>query len=559
MRESFSAGARQTESQSRQWCLSAARVGLMPASRYDAIIIGGGHNGLVAAAYLARAGKKVVVLERRHLVGGAAVSEEIYPGFKFSVFSYVVSLLRPEIIRDLDLPAHGLQILPLESTVTPMNNGDYLAAWGDPDETREELKRHSRKDAEAAVLFSQLMHHMAMAVRPILGMVPPDPSSLSVKDLRGLLKLGTHFKDIGAEKFHQLHKLMTMASADYLDEWYEFDTLKATKSASGIIGTMMGPRSPGSAYVLLHHYMGEIDGAFRAWGFQRGGTGQISEAISSAAKALGAEVRVNAPVAKVIVKDGRATGVALVNGDELHAPVVVSGLDPRQTFISLVDRKELPAEIVEGIERYRFRGSSGKVNLALSGLPEFSCLAGDKAKALRALRGAVSISPSMEYVERAYDDAKYGEFSRNPYMDVVIPSMIDPGMAPPGRHVMSCFVQYAPFNVTGGWTDAKREAFGDAVINTLSRYAPNLKSLILHRQVLTPADIEQTTGLTQGNIFAGELALSQLFFLRPFAGIAKYRTPIRGYWQCGAGTHPGGGIMGASGRLAALEILGANR
>jgi phytoene dehydrogenase-like protein len=409
------------------------------------------------------------------------------------------------------------------------------------------------------VLFSQLMHHMAMAVRPILAMVPPDPASLSVGELRGLLKLGKHFQGLGTEKFHQLHKLMTMASADYLDEWYEFDTLKATKSASGIIGTMMGPRSPGSAYVLLHHYMGEIDGAFRAWGFQRGGTGQISEAIASAARSLGAEVRVNAAVAKVIVKDGRTTGVALENGDELRAPVVVSGLDPRRTFIDLVDRKELPTEIIEGIERYRFRGSSGKVNLALSGLPEFSCLAGDREKMLRALRGAISISPTMEYVERAYDDAKYGEFSRNPYMDVVIPSMIDPGMAPPGRHVMSCFVQYAPYNVNGGWTDAKREAFGDAVVNTLSRYAPNLKSLILHRQVLTPDDIERTTGLSQGNIFAGELALSQLFFLRPFAGIAKYRTPIRGYWQCGAGTHPGGGIMGASGRLAALEILGTDR
>src|ERR1044072_4589715 len=296
----------------------------MTSNQYDAIIIGGGHNGLVAAAYLARAGKKVVVLERRHLVGGAAVSEEIFPGFKFSVFSYVVSLLRPEIIRDLDLPGHGLQILPLESTVTPMNNGDYLGAWGDPDETREDLKRHSKKDAEAAVLFSQLMHHMAMAVRPILGMVPPDPASLSVKDLRGLLKLGTHFKDLGTEKFHQLHKLMTMASPDYLDEWYEFDTLKATKSASGIIGTMMGPRSPGSAYVLLHHYMGEIDGAFRAWGFQKGGTGAISETIANAARAHGAEIRTGASVERVIVSNGRATGVALASGEEVRAPVIVS-------------------------------------------------------------------------------------------------------------------------------------------------------------------------------------------------------------------------------------------
>ena len=521
------------------------------AGRYDAIVVGGGHNGLVCAAYLARAGRKTLVLERRPLVGGAAVTEQVFPGFKFSVFSYVVSLLRPEIIRDLDLPSHGLQILPLESTVTPLDNGDYLAGWADPDETRRELMRHSPRDAEAAIEFGRLMHHMAMAVKPILGMVPPDPSSLAPSDLRGMLKLGGHLRDLGAERFHALYKLMTMSSADYLDEWYEFDPLKATKSASGIIGTFLGPRSPGSAYVLLHHYMGEIDGAFRAWGFQKGGTGAISEAIASAARALGAEIRTNAAVERVLVKDGRAQGVVLENGDEIAAPIVVSGLDPRRTFLQLIERKELPDDLAAEVERYKFRGSSGKVNIALSGLPEFTCLPGVGAHH----RGAFSISPSVEYLERAYDDAKYGNFSRNPYMDIVFPSMIDPGMAPPGKHVMSIFVQYAPYNVTGGWDDAKREAFGDAVVKTVARYAPNIESLILHRQVLTPADIERITGLSEGNIFQGELALHQLFFLRPAAKSAKYRTPIKGYWQCGAGTHPGGGIMGASGRLAAMEII----
>jgi phytoene dehydrogenase-like protein len=375
------------------------------------------------------------------------------------------------------------------------------------------------------------------------------------------MKLGGHFKSLGAERFHALYKLMTMSSADYLDEWYEFDPLKATKSASGIIGTFLGPRSPGSAYVLLHHYMGEIDGAFRAWGFQRGGTGQISEAIASAAKAFGAEVRTNAAVARVLVRDGRTTGVALANGDEISAPVVVSGLDPRRTFIDLVEAKELPDDLVENIRNYRFRGSSGKVNLALDALPDFTFMretSGSYRSPLlaNALRGAVSVSPSVDYLERAYDDAKHGEFSRNPYMDIVFPSMIDPGMAPPGKHVMSIFVQYAPYQVNGGWTDAKREAFGDAVINTLERYAPNIRSVIRHRQVLTPADIERITGLSEGNIFQGELALHQLFFMRPAPAWAKYRTPVKGYWQCGAGTHPGGGIMGASGRLAALEILG---
>jgi phytoene dehydrogenase-like protein len=525
------------------------------ATEYDAIIIGGGHNGLITAAYLARAGRTVLVLERRYCVGGAAVSEEIYPGFTFSVFSYVVSLLRPEIIRDLDLPRHGLEILPLESTVTPMENGDYLAVWGDPDKTRREIYRHSPRDAEAMVEFGHLMHHMAQAVRPIIGMVPPDPTSLSPKDLLGLLRLGKHFRGLGPEKFHALFKLMTMSSADYLDEWYETDVLKATKSASGIIGTFLGPRSPGTAYVLLHHYMGEIDGSFRAWGFAKGGTGAISEAIASAARRFGAEIRTDTSVSRVLMKRGRAVGVVLENGDEMRARTVVSSLDPRQTFLNLVGAEELPDDFTTDIRRYKFRGSSGKVNLALAELPNFTCMPGVGPH----LRGAISISPSVEYLERAYDDAKYGEFSRHPYMDVIIPSMIDPHMAPPGKHVMSIFVQYAPYNLTGGWTDDKREAFGDAVVDTLTQYAPNLRNAILHRQVITPADIERITGLTEGNIFQGELALHQLFFLRPAPRWAKYRTPIRHLYQCGSGTHPGGGIMGASGRLAAMQILADGR
>src|SRR5688572_15192855 len=376
----------------------------MAEQRYDAIVVGGGHNGLVAAAYLARAGRRVLVLERRPLVGGAAVTEEVHPGFRFSVFSYVVSLLRPEIIRELDLPAHGLQILPLESTVTPLDNDDYLASWPDPDESRRELYRHSPRDAEAMVVFGRLMHHMAMAVKPILGMVPPDPTSLAPSDLKGLLKLGRDFRSLGAVKFHALYKLMTMSSADYLDEWFEFDALKATKSASGIIGTFLGPRSPGSAYVLLHHYMGEIDGAFRAWGFQKGGTGEISNAIASAARAFGATIRTSAPVERVLVRDGRTTGVVLEGGEEIRATTVVSGLDPRRTFKQLLDPKVLPSDLVEGIDRYKFRGSSGKVNLALSGLPKFTCFGDNTELALRAARGAFSVSPTVEYLERAYDD-----------------------------------------------------------------------------------------------------------------------------------------------------------
>ncbi len=521
------------------------------AATWDVLVIGGGHNGLVNAAYLARAGRKVCVLERRERVGGAAVTEEVFPGFKFSMFSYVVSLLRPEIIRDLELPRHGLHILPLESTLTPMLNGDYLASWSDHDQSRRELCRHSPRDAEAYDEYGRLMHHMAHAVKPILGMVPPDPTSLAPRDLLGLLKVGKHFRDLGAEQFHALFKLMTMSSADFLDEWFETDVLKATKSASGIIGTFLGPRSPGTAYVLLHHYMGELDGVFRAWGFAKGGTGSVSEAIASAARRFGAEIRTEAGVAQVLVKDGRATGVALESGEEIRARAGVSSLDPRRTFLQLVEPSALPGELADDIRRFKFRGSSGKVNLALGALPDFTCMPGAGPH----LRGAMSISPSLEYVERAYDDAKYGEFSRQPYMDIVIPSLIDPGMAPPGKHVMSIFVQYAPYALNGGWTDQRREAFGDAVIGALERFAPNIRSCILHRQVLTPLDIERITGLSEGNIFQGELALHQLFFLRPAPGWAKFTTPLRGYYQCGSGTHPGGGIMGASGRLAALAVL----
>jgi phytoene dehydrogenase-like protein len=343
-----------------------------------------------------------------------------------------------------------------------------------------------------------------------------------------------------------------MSSADYLDEWFETEALKATKSASGIIGTLLGPRSPGTAYVLLHHYMGELDGVFRAWGFAKGGNGSVSAAIAAAAQAAGAEIRTSAPVSQVLIEGDRAVGAVLEGGEEVRGDIVISSADPRRTFMSLVGEKHLPAEFADSIRRFRFRGASAKVNLALGELPSFTCLPGRGPH----LRGAVSISPSVEYLERAYDEAKYGEFSRRPYMDIVIPSMLDPRMAPPGKHVMSIFAQYAPYDLKGGWSDARREAFGDAVIDTLSEYAPNLKSAILHRQVVTPADIERIVGLSEGNIFQGELSLQQMFFLRPAPAWSRYRTPVDGLWQCGSGTHPGGGVMGASGRNAAFAILG---
>ena len=523
------------------------------AKKYDVLIIGGGHNGLACAAYLARAGRKVLVLERRERVGGAAMSEEVFPGFRFSVFSYVVSLLRPEIIRELELSRHGLHILPLESTLTPLPNGDYLAQWNDHDQNRRELARHSRRDAEAYDEFGLVLHRMARAVKPLLGMTPPDPASLRPRELTDLARLGRYFRELSQKDLHALWKLLTMSAADYLDEWFEGEALKGTKSASGIIGTLLGPRSPGTAYVLLHHYMGELDGVFRAWGFAKGGNGSVSAAIAASAQAAGAEIRCNSPVEKILLSNGRATGVVLEGGEEVAARIVVSGADPRRTFLGLVGEKELPEDFVATIRRFRFRGSSAKVNLALGELPRFTCLPQPGPH----MRGAFSISPSIDYLEQAYDDAKYGEISRRPYMDIIIPSMLDPGMAPPGKHVMSIFVQYAPYRLNGGWNDARREQLGDAVVNTLAEYAPNIRSAILHRQVITPADIERIVGLSEGNIFQGELSLQQMFFLRPAPAWARYRTPIRDLWQCGSGTHPGGGVMGASGRNAAHEILRA--
>src|SRR5947208_10469222 len=520
-------------------------------SKYDVIVIGGGHNGLVNAAYLARAGKRVLVLERRHVLGGAAVTEEVFPGFRFSVCSYVVSLLRPEIIRELDLPRHGLEILPLDGTFTPMLNGDHLWRVNDQAQTRREIARHSKLDAEAYDEYGKAMIEMAHFVKPIMSMTPPDPTTLDPKGWKNLAFLGRRFQQLPDEDKYNQVQLMTMSAVDFLDQWFETDVLKATMSASGIIGTFLGVRSPGTDYVLLHHYMGEIDGAFRSWGLARGGTGAISNSIANAAREAGVEIRTEATVSKIIVKDGAAVGVVLDNGDYVTSYLVLSSVDPNLTFLKFIDAKELPGEFLDEVRRYKFRGSSGKVNLALDALPNFKCLPGPGAH----LRGAISISPGMDYMERAYDDAKYGHYSHRPYIDMVIPSLTDPSVAPPGKHVLSCFVQYAPYKLAEDTWDEQREALGDAVIEAISQHAPNIKDIIIGRQILTPLDLEREFGLTQGNIFQGELSLEQLFFLRPVAGWAYYRTPIRNLYMCGSATHPGGGIMVANGLLASLVIL----
>jgi phytoene dehydrogenase-like protein len=527
----------------------------MGSERYDAVIIGGGHNGLVAAAYLARAGLRTLVLERRPVLGGAAVTEEVFPGYRFSVASYVVSLLRPEIIRDLDLARHGFEILPLDGTFTPLHD-DHLWRTNDHGRTLRELRRWSADDAEAYEEYGQLMVDMARFIKPVLSLVPPDPGRIDVREWLPLLHLLQDFRDLPSRHQGTFVQLMTMSAVDFLSQWFETDPLIATMAASGIIGTFQGIRSPGTAYVLLHHYMGEIDGSFRAWGIPRGGTGGVSEAIASAARALGTEIRTDAPVARIRTRNSRATGVVLGSGEEIAARAVLSSTDAKVTFLDLLEPETLDPAMESAVRRYKFRGSSGKVNLALDGLPDFTSLPGPGEH----LRGAISISPSIDWMERAYDDAKYGRYSRRPYVDVVIPTLVDPSLAPPGKHVMSCFVQYAPYHLADGtWDDAARDAFGDSVVDTLAEFAPNLPDLILHRQVLTPKDIEDQFGLTEGNIFQGELSLEQLFWARPVPGWSRYRTPVRDLWLCGSSVHPGGGIMGAPGRIAALEVLKSMR
>ena len=520
---------------------------------FDAIVVGGGHNGLACAAYLARAGRRVIVLERRPRVGGAAVSEELHPGFTYSVCSYVVSLLRPWIIRDLELARHGLELIPLECSFSPYPDGRSLARWDDARRTHDEIAAFSARDAAHYPVYGRRMAELAAFVAPLIDELAPDPAASHPLHLAEALGHWRRFRELPARLRTSFLRLMTASAADFLDEHFESDALKAPMSVSGIIGTMQGVRSPGTAYVLLHHYMGEIDGHYRAWGFARGGTGAVSEALASAARAHGAVIRTDCDVAGLLFDGEEARGVHLANGDELRARCVVSGLDPRRTFHGLVGRERLPADVNAKLDRFRYRGSSGKVNLALDRLPSFTSRPGNGPH----LAGDIAIAPSVDALEVAFDEAKAGRWSRRPYINVVIPSLSDPTVAPDGQHVMSCFVQYAPYELAEGpaaWP-AQRDAFGDNVIATLEEYAPGLSSSIVHRQVLTPWDLEREFGLSEGNIFHGELSLEQLAFLRPMSGHSQHATPVPKLWLASSGAHPGGGIMGAPGALCARRML----
>ncbi len=518
----------------------------------DAVVVGAGHNGLVSACYLARAGLKVLVLERNDYLGGAAVSRRLYGDFTYSNCSYVCSLLRPEIIRALELPRFGLQIIPYEGGCTLMRDGGHLALYDNHDALRREIARHSRRDAEAYDRYARDVTRQCKFIKPLLLREPPDPSSLRPRDLAEMLYLLRRLHGLGEARMYDTLRFWTASAADFLDEYFESEIVKAHLAGSSIIGTALGPRSPGSAYVLLHHYMGDIDDSVGSWGFARGGMGAITQAMASSLQASGGLIRSGAPVAQILVRGGVCRGVRLESGEEISARLVLSNLDVRRTFMNTMDPDDLPETFLKSVRRFKIRGSSGKLNIALDGLPSFPAI----PPGAPCTRGDMHVTDTIEMMERAYDDWKEGRWSRAPYLDMLIPSQIDPTMAPNGKHYMSVFVQYCPYELAdGAWDAAKRAAFGATVIETIARHSPDFKDLILHAEIRTPWDIENEVGLTEGNIFQGELTMDQLLFNRPIPGYAQYRSPVRGLYMCGSSTHPGGGVMGAPGANAARAVL----
>ncbi len=519
---------------------------------YDAIVVGAGHNGLTNAAFLAKAGLDVVCVEKNDYIGGASVSRNLHEDWWYSNCSYVCSLLRPEIYRALELHKHGLQVTPYGGSVTFMENGDYFGSYHDHEVMYREMARFSVHDADAYERYSADTMRQCRFIRDFLLRTAPDPTSFKPKDLMELLAIGKKFMEMGEDRMYETIRFWTMSVSEYLDEYYETDVIKAAFSGSGIIGTALGVHSPGTAYVLLHHYMGDVDGNVGSWGFARGGMGAVANSIAGAFQSYGGEIRTDAGVDKIIVKNGKATGVALENGDEINARLVVSAMDVKRTFLQCMDKSDLPEEFYNRVRHFKIRGSSGKLNIALDGMPEFPAL----PKGSSLYHSDMHFIDSPARFERAYDDWKAGTWSKDPYVDMVIPTAIDPTMAPPGKHFMSCFIQYCPHQIEGrDWTTEEQDQFAQTVIDQIGNYSPNFKDLIVHYEVRTPAIIEEEIGITEGNIFHGELTMDQLLFNRPVPGYAQYRGPVGGLYMCGSSTHPGGGVMAAPGANAAREIL----
>ena len=520
----------------------------------DVIIIGGGHNGLVTAFYLAQAGHKPLVLERRSQIGGAAVTEEFSPGFRCSTLAHVAGPLRPDIVRDMQLERHGVKFITPEIGVVALSpDHRALILHNDAQKSSQEIARFSQKDAARYPEFQDSLGKLGKVIGDALLLPPPNIDSPSTGDLWGMLQTGRGIRKLGKKDMFRLLRWGPMAVADLVAEFFETELLRATIAARGIFGTFLGPWSAGSSLVLLIRAAGDNHPAGSSH-FVAGGIGALTQAMASAAKQAGAEIRSNVEVKEVRIKDGTATGVVLASGEEISAKAVISNADPKRTLLKLVDPTYLAPDFVQKLKNYRMPGTVAKVNLALSGLPEFTAL---KGATNGALSSRIHIGPEIDYLERAFDDSKYGNFSQNPYLEVTIPSLTDPSLAPAGKHVMSIYMQYAPFKLKNGDWDNDRGKLGDTIVKTLAHYAPNLPGLVIDGQIITPKDLEETYGLTNGHIFHGELSLDQFFTMRPLLDWARYRTPINNLYLCGSGTHPGAGLTGGSGANAAREILKA--
>ena len=519
---------------------------------YDAIVIGAGHNGLTNAAYLAKAGLDVLVVEKNDYIGGASVSRVLHEGWTYSNCSYVCSMMRQALHRDLDLTRHGLILVPYLGTVNFGDGEERLVSYTDGEIGHLELKRLSAHDADSMHRFQADLTRYSQLIRKTLLRTPPDPASMRPRDISEMLFLAKEFWKLGEREIYEYVRFFTMSAAEFLEDYFENDMIKAAMASPGIIGTALGVYSPGSAYILLHHVMGDVDGNIGAWGLARGGMGAISNAIAGALQEHGGEIRTNAGVQQVIVRNGKAIGVLLENGDELQSRIIVSNLDAKRTFTKVMDKKDLPEGIYEKAKNFKIRGSSGKVNIALSGMPKFTGVPDNKYID----RGGQTFNGSLETMERAYDCWKRGRWSDDPFIESVIPSAWDPTVAPSGKHWMSNFIQYCPPKLADGpWTPEKRDAFGQTVVDKIERFSPGFKDLIVHMEVRTPHEIEEEIGLTEGNIFQGELTIDQLFFNRPFPGYGQYRMPVKNMYMCGSSTHPGGGVSSACGANAAREIL----
>jgi phytoene dehydrogenase-like protein len=522
---------------------------------HDAVIIGGGHNGLACAAYLARAGMDVVVLERNDVLGGASVTEERWPGYQISSASYVVSLMPPRIVRELELERHGYRVSILDPDYyVPFPDGSQLALWGDVNKTAEEIARLSKKDAESYIEFDKYFSRLGRMLRDLQFVIPPN---LALGDVPSWLSIAARLRHWSRHDIAEAVRLFTIPGADFLDEWFEDERVKGALGTQTILGAWCGPMSQGSAYVLLHHWIGEVAGQAGAWGWVHGGMGALAASIADSARAAGATLRTNASVRRIVVQGGRATGVELSDGSVVAARQVISGTHPTTTYLDLVGEAHLPDRAVRDIRRFRTRSGSVKVNLAMSELPKPSAWQGATPGAPHT--GIMAISPSLEYLERAWDDAKYGRCSENPYLEAVFPTVFERDLAPEGRHIALCFTQFGPYELKDGAWETEREVYGNRIVRKIAEYCPGFESSVEHMEVLAPPDIEARYGLLGGNIMQGEMSLDQMFCFRPIPGHGDYTTPVDGLFLCGGGTHPGGGVTGVPGRNSAQAVLRERR